>query len=289
MTKLRAQPASPLTTLRRIARPVRAAARRVATVVDRLVRPNQPLLPPAHLRIHYYNSWSVARFAQACEGARTELVSHGLLPHHRVLDIGSGPGNLAIGLVGYLRGGYDGVEIHAESVAWCQRAITTRYPDFRFHRPDLSNAAYNPQGRMSAAAYRFPFGDRTFDVIFLGSVFTHLLPDDAEHYVNEISRLLKPDGFCVASYFLLNDETRAGVNDGRAFLSFDVQHRSGVCRLHDASLPEAAVAFEESFVRQVHDSAGLHVRDIRRGGWWAGGRHDQDVVTAVPKVAITGP
>ena len=290
MTTQQGRRASRLTTtLRRLARPMRTSARRVATIVDRLVRPNQPLLPPAHLRIHYYNSWSVARFAQACAGARNELLSRGLQPHHRVLDIGSGPGNLAVGLLDYLRGGYDGVEIHAESVGWCQRAITTRYPGFRFHRPDLSNAAYNPGGRTSAASYRFPFDEGTFDVIFLGSVFTHLLPDAAEHYVNEIARLLKPDGFCVASYFLLNDETRAGVSGGRSFLSFDVQHPSGVCRLHDASLPEAAVTFEESFVRRVHDSAGLHIKDIRRGGWWTGGRHDQDVLTAVSKVAITGP
>jgi len=288
VTTLHVQPASPLTTLRRIARPMRAAGRRVATIVDRLVRPNQPLLPPAHLRIHYYNSWSVARFAQACDGARRELVSRGLQPHHRVLDIGSGPGNLAIGLLDYLRGGYDGVEIHAESVAWCQQAITTRYPAFRFHRPDLSNAAYNPDGRTPASAYRFPFDAGTFDVIFLGSVFTHLLPEDAENYVNEIARLLRPGGFCVASYFLLNDETRAGLRDGRSFLSFEVPHPSGVCRLHDAARPEAAVAFEESFIRRVHDAAGLDISDIRRGGWWTGGRHDQDLLTT-SKVAITGP
>jgi SAM-dependent methyltransferase len=268
---------------------MRAALRRTATIIDRLARPNQPLLPPAHLRIHYYNSWRVERFARACEGARSELVSRGLQPHHRVLDIGSGPGNLALGLIDYLHGGYDGIEIHAESVAWCQRAITPRHPEFRFHRADLSNATYNPGGRAPASAYHFPFDDRAFDVIFLGSVFTHLLPDDAEHYVREIARLLAPDGFCVASYFLLNDETRAGVLDGRSFLSFDVQHPSGLCRLHDALRPEAAVAFEESFVRRVHDTAGLQIRDIRRGGWWAGERHDQDLVMATSKAAMTGP
>jgi SAM-dependent methyltransferase len=274
-----------------MARPVRAAVRRAATIIDRVVRPGRPLLPPAHLRIHYYNSWRVSRFAHACDGARSELVSRGLKPEHRVLDIGSGPGNLALGLLDYLHGGYDGVEIHAESVAWCQRAITARDPRFRFHLADLSNIAYNPHGRTPASAYRFPFENETFDVVFLGSVFTHLMPEDVRQYVREIARMLKRDGFCVASYFLLNDETRAGVDGGRSFLSFDVQHPSGVCRLHDAALPEAAVAFEESFVRQVHDAAGLRMRDIRRGGWWAGERHDQDVVTAgfsAPETAPSG-
>jgi len=255
---------------------------RLATPVDRILRwRSDTLLPPAHLRIYYYRTWNPDAFAGACEGARSELTSRGLLPEHRVLDIGSGVGNLALGLIGYLRGGYDGIDIHSEAVAWCQRAITSRHPAFRFHRADLASRAYNPQGRVPASAYRFPFPDHSFDVIFLGSVFTHMLPDDVESYVREIGRLLAPGGMCVASYFLLNDETRDGVNAGRSFLSFAVPHPSGLCRLHDVTKPEAAVALEETFVRRVHAEAQLRIRDVRRGGWWNGKRHEQDVLTAV--------
>jgi hypothetical protein len=71
------------------------------------------------------------------------------------------------------------------------------------------------------------------------------------------------------------------VDAGRSFLSFGVTHPSGLCRLHDPTRPEAAVALEESFVRGIHDQARLRIRDIRRGGWWHGGQDDQDVVTAV--------
>ena len=67
-------------------------------------------------------------------------------------------------------------------------------------------------------------------MIFVGSVFTHMLPDDVESYVREIARLLAPDSMCVASYFLLNDETRTGVDAGRSFLSFGAMHPSGLCR-----------------------------------------------------------
>jgi SAM-dependent methyltransferase len=199
-----------------------------------------------------------------------------------VLDIGSGIGNLALGLIGYLRGGYDGIEIHPEAVWWCQRAITRRHPTFRFHRADLVSRAYNPNGRVTASTYRFPFPDQGFDFIFLGSVFTHMLPDAVEHYVREISRLLAPGGVCVASYFLLNDETRTGVDAGRSFMSFRVEHPSGLCRLHDATMPEAAVALEETFVRRIHEQAGLRIRDIRRGRWWSDQPHDQDVLTVAP-------
>src|SRR5262245_26256385 len=110
---------------KRVASLGRRGLHRLATPVDRIIRwKSDTLLPPAHLRIYYYRTWGPAAFIRASEGARHELVSRGLRPEHRVLDIGSGIGNLALGLVDYLRGGYDGIEIHAGAVSWCQRAIT---------------------------------------------------------------------------------------------------------------------------------------------------------------------
>jgi SAM-dependent methyltransferase len=266
------------------ARRARGGFYRLVTLVERVMRwRSSTLLPPAHLRIYYYGTTSTPKaFARQCDVVRTELTSRGLRPEHRVLDIGSGIGNLAISLIGYLRGGYEGIEIHAEAVAWCQRAITRRHPGFRFERADLMSRAYNPHGRLLASAYQFPFPDKHFDFIFLGSVFTHMLPDAVEQYLREIARLLAPGGVCVASYFLLNEETRAGVDAGRSFMSFLVEHPSGLCRLHDAGLPEAAIALEETFVRRLHQQFGLSIQDVRRGYWWSGQRHDQDVVTAVP-------
>jgi SAM-dependent methyltransferase len=266
---------------KRVAGRARDAVYRLATPLDRIIRWRSPaLLPPAHLRIYYYGTWSPDAFARHCDVTRTELLSRGLRPDHRVLDIGSGIGNIAIGLRDYLRS-YDGVEIHPEAVAWCQQVITRRHPTFRFHRADLASRAYNPRGAVSASEYRFPFADKSFDFIFLASVFTHMMPDAVEHYLHEISRLLAPGGVCVASVFLLNDETRIGVETGRSFMSFRVGHPSGLCRLHDATVPEAAVALEEQFVRRVCEQAGLPIRDVRRGQWWSGERNDQDVVTVM--------
>jgi hypothetical protein len=120
---------------RKLASRARATLYRLSTPIDRIVhRRSDVLLPPAHLRIYYYGTWKPEAFVQACERVRTELTSHGLRPEHRVLDIGSGIGNLALGLVGFLHGGYEGLEIHEEAVAWCQHAITPRHPAFRFHR-----------------------------------------------------------------------------------------------------------------------------------------------------------
>jgi SAM-dependent methyltransferase len=232
------------------------------------------------LRKYYYGTGDPSAFARAVAAARTELISRGLRPEHRVLDIGCGVGNLAVGLSDYLTGPYDGFDIHRQAVNWCQHAISPRHPNFRFHHADLSSVAYNADGRVDASTFRFAMASGTYDVVFLGSVFTHLLPDTAAQYINEIGRLLAPGGLCIASYFLLNAQTRAGIEAGASFMSFPVQHQSGLCLLHDASKPEAAVALDEAFVVGTHQRAGLQVRDIRRGGWWSGQRHDQDVITA---------
>jgi len=267
---------------KRAAKSLRSQAHRGLTVLDRGAPwRNDPLLPPAHLRIYYYRTWKPQAFARACRDARIELELAGLQPQHRVLDIGSGIGNLAVGLIGFLQGTYDGIEVHTEAVDWCRRAITPRYPTFRFHHADLASGAYNPGGQVTSAAYRFPFRDASFDAIFLGSVYTHLLPDDTAHFVREVARLLAPGGFCVASYYLVNDERREALDAQRSFMSFSVAHPSGVCRLHRASSPESAVAFEEAFIRRLHDDSGLRMRDVRRGQWWNGLAHDQDVVIAV--------
>jgi SAM-dependent methyltransferase len=259
----------------------RRAVHRIATPLDRIIRwGDRRLLPPAHLRIYYYRTWDPAAFVRAGENGRTELLTRGLRPEHRVLDIGSGIGNLALGLTDYLRGSYDGLEIHPDAVAWCQQAITPRYPAFRFHRADVASRAYNPRGQTPASAYCFPFADRSFDFVLLASVFTHMLPGEVEQYLREISRVLAPGGTCIASFFLVNDETRRGVEQRTSFMSFGVRHDSGVCYLHDAAVPEAAVAYEESFVRAAHDRAGLRIRDIHRGGWWSGNADAQDVVTS---------
>ena len=121
------------------------------------------LLPPAHLRIYYYGTWKPEAFVRARE-VRTELVSQGLRPEHRLLDMDPGSAisrSASQTTCAAARWRRD----HPEAVEWCQRSITPRYPAFRFHRADLASRAYNPSGRTAASEYRFPFADRSFDFI----------------------------------------------------------------------------------------------------------------------------
>ncbi len=193
-----------------------------------------------------------------------------LAPDETVLDVGCGVGRAALPLTRYLspRGRYEGFDIMRPNVAWCKQAITPRFPNFRFQYVDLWNREYNPRGKLAAANFRFPYPDASFDFAFLTSVFTHLMPGDAAHYLAELGRVLKPGGRCLATFFLLNDESTALVAAGTS--KFTLEPLDSVHRIYSPAVPETAVAFLESFVEASAQQAGLALERPIRYGLWSG-------------------
>src|SRR5579862_1407399 len=61
-----------------------------------------------------------------------------LRPNQQVLDIGCGPGRMAIPLTRFLskEGRYDGVDTWTEAVDWCVKNITPRFGNFHFSALD---------------------------------------------------------------------------------------------------------------------------------------------------------
>lgn len=193
-----------------------------------------------------------------------------LQPHESVLDVGSGSGRMAVPLIDYLsdEGSYEGFDISAEAVKWCRERITSGFPNFRFQVSDIYNAAYNPHGKYPASEYRFPYQDRTFDFAFLTSVFTHLLPRDMEHYFSELSRVLKPGGRCLITYFLLNEESTPMIDGGQGILNF--AEREKLYRTINKSRPEDAVAYDEKLIRNLYEKYGFEVSEPVYYGSWCG-------------------
>lgn len=207
----------------------------------------------------------------------------GLKPHETVLDVGCGIGRMAVPLTSYLTspGLYEGFDIVGQGIDWCQRTITPRFPHFRFQLADVYNSHYHPQGRYQAYEYRFPFSDKSFDFVLLTSVFTHMPVRETEHYLSEISRVLKPGGRCFATFFLLNDETRLLMASPESTYNF--QYELDGRYIFNPEDPELGTAFNESQVQAMLKKRGLVTKDSFYPGSWCGRKNTvsfQDIVVA---------
>lgn len=217
--------------------------------------------------------------------ADTVKTECGLRPDGSILDLGCGVGRLAIGLLDYLEppGRYEGLDIDGASIRWARQRIEREHPDFRFQIADVYNSQYNPKGDVAPKDYRFPYDDDDFDVAFLHSVFTHMLPRDLERYLQELARVVRPGGVTHISYYLLNPESDAIAAGSRPAIDFP--HDFGVYRSISRETPEYSVAYQESFLRDLYDKHGFTVEEpISYGNWTGreGARTYQDIVIARP-------
>lgn len=231
-----------------------------------LRRPGDGMVPPPAL-----DFVGGANFEQVGEEFKRYFIEHGKLkPDGRVLDVGCGIGRMAVPLTGYLApaGGYWGFDIVETGIRWCSSRITTRFPNFHFEHSDIYNEMYNQRGTIAARDYRFPYDDDFFDLVFLTSVFTHLLPPDLEHYLDEIVRVLKPGGRAVITYFVLNGESRGLIASGRS--TRNIGHDWNGCWVEDPRHPEAAIGYDEPRVRQTFAERGLSVVEPILFGSWCG-------------------
>jgi SAM-dependent methyltransferase len=168
----------------------------------------------------------------------------------RVLEIGCGVGRNAFGLAPFLDyRGFTGVDIDKPSIDGLARTNLAYDHGFIFEFIDVKNPEYNPKGAFEASDYRFRFEDESFDVVFLVSVVTHILPHDFEHYVSEVARMLRPGGRIVFTTFLMDDGAEF---DGRPFTFGE-----GPWRSTNADIPEICVGYYLDYLRHVLASNGF--------------------------------
>jgi ubiquinone/menaquinone biosynthesis C-methylase UbiE len=223
--------------------------------------------PPLHLRRHVGP-------LRTFEASGAEFMSYlrlllDLQPNAQILDIGCGCGLMALYLRDYLdsNGTYTGVDIHGPSIRWCTNHITATHGNFHFAQ---------------ISGGKLPFPPQSFDVILVKSVFTHLRPAEVENYLSEIARLLKTNGRCLATFFLLNNEQRAA-KDANA-----LQFNWGDDRwryVYEKS-PESASAYAENYVLEMIHKHILELCEPIRYGTWTG-RNDglsfQDLLQIQPR------
>ena len=184
-------------------------------------------------------------------------------------------------------GSYEGLDIVPDAIAWCQQHVKSPRANVNFTLADVYNKEYNPKGGQSAADYRFPWNDDTFDIVVLISVFTHMLPVDLTNYVGEITRVLRKNGHLFATYYLITEESLQLMKSNGRGMQFKIDH--GSHWVQSGRNAELAVAYNEQYVREVYAMYGLSDSlKIYYGDWCGRPGHwphestlgDQDAVVA---------
>ena len=240
---------------------------------DALVPPRSMWIGPDDPISHYYR-WPWEYLAYLTLLANVKRTSS-------VLELGCGHGRTARGLLDYLRspGRYVGLDVDARRIQDAQERIQRRVPNFEFILADVYNRQYNPRGRHSAAQYRFPFEDESFDTVYAASLLTHLLPAEIQQYFAECRRVLKSGGTCLFSAFVL-DHYRGPGSTLTPMCEFDhplVGHHGVAAR--DPKHPDLAIAYTLSTLRQLAKDASLELVLEIPGLWsdateWAVNEHD---------------
>lgn len=134
-----------------------------------------------------------------------------------------------------------GVDISVSHIEWCQRHLS---PPFTF----LNTTTFP----------HLPFADRSFDLIYAGSVFTHI-SNLADMWILELARLLKPGG---RIYLTVHDRNSVRILREKSpdfFLcriANDLDRETGFMSrpfgmvTHRRSAKHAMVFYEESFLKE---------------------------------------
>ena len=246
---------------------------RAADLVDTVSGRRDRLTPPRRLSL-YVGHGDFRATGEEFLGLFRQLVD--LRAQDRVLDIGCGIGRMARVLVPVLRppGSYDGFDIAQDGIRWCQAHYRDTPAPFRFEHADVHNSVYNAAGRDTPETYRFPYGDDSFDLAIATSVFTHLLPKAADHYLAQAARVLAPKGRLFTTWFLTEGQDSPSH-------PFKRDPATEPAATTDPAAPETAVAYPEAWLRERLDANGLELQAIHAGSWRSDtGLTMQDVVVA---------
>lgn len=205
----------------------------------------------------------------------------GLQPDWSVLDIGCGTGRIGAPLIQRLGqgGSYTGFDLSASAIRWAQKHVSPGAALVQFIRADLSNTEYNRGGETRASSYVFPAETGSMDLCIAISLFTHLKSEDAQRYLQECARVLRPGGKVFLTAFVMSEDAKQRLKEGRSRMAFEPLDDATYTT--DLKTPEHAIAFEHAHFYEWIDAAGLALMAPIEPGIWSdnAGRGDlQDLV-----------
>jgi ubiquinone/menaquinone biosynthesis C-methylase UbiE len=156
-------------------------------------------IPPAMIRFRVGESIDVAEFLNVGMGCADLIEEHlpGIArnwpPGMKVLDFGCGCGRVLRWLM--MRAPsteFYGADVDEEAIRWCMQMLKPARFEISNFRPPL------------------PYPDAFFDAVYCISVFTHLEEGIQESWLEELRRILKPNGILI---FTVHGATAAQVLD----------------------------------------------------------------------------
>lgn len=110
-----------------------------------------------------------------------------------ILDFGSGQGRLVNGLkfANVKVKEYTGVDTDSNSIKWCNRFLSHYNQNLNFIHLPAFNARYN---KSANGLLEIPVENEKYDLVFLNSVFSHMMSNDVEFYLKEFNRILTKNG-----------------------------------------------------------------------------------------------
>ncbi|AYN03046.1 class I SAM-dependent methyltransferase [Flavobacterium sp. 140616W15] len=189
-----------------------------------------------------------------------------LKPNHSVLDVGCGIGRVAVPLTNYLLAdsSYEGFDLVKKGINWCKNNITINFPNFNFQHIPLNNDLYSLTNQ-KAENFTFPYLDNSFDTVFLFSVFTHMQPLEIQNYLNEIYRVLKPGGRCLATFFVYDEINESMISNNNGTYIFPYKNEG--YRLMNEKVPSANIAFNEKYLYKMAGLSKLKIENKIYGTW----------------------
>nr|WP_281720653.1 class I SAM-dependent methyltransferase [Nitrosomonas nitrosa] len=189
----------------------------------------------------------------------------GLTGNASILDVGCGPGRMAIAIgerFGW-KNRYLGFDIKAADIDFSRNAITSRYANFEFTWLDVRSPLYNPAGTIEPFAVRFPCEDESFDFCFATSVFTHLYAGVVSLYIGEAARSLRREGTFLFTAFVIQPSYSA---DQKPRFRFHLGPDSTTF-VTDSEVAEEAIGFDFGYLQNLLKTAGFDNIKHYTGGW----------------------
>ncbi|MGH7897728.1 MAG: class I SAM-dependent methyltransferase, partial [Candidatus Binatia bacterium] len=142
---------------------------------------------------------------------------------------------------------YVGIDVHRRMIDWCTERLSSRAPHFRFLHHDVWSPGYGKDNSFKLAE-PFPVEDRSFSLVIANSVFTHIYKEQAEYYLFEIARIIRPDGLAMTTWFLFDNE------------SFPFWRGGLPCLFISEVDPTSAVIYDRAWLIETIRRCGLAVR-----------------------------